>query len=169
MKRLLLGAILMCACGGSNKPAETVVSEKTTTVEKTTTTGDASAAKKAKPESKYPEPFLEPDCSTVPTDGYLPNAKVVISDVRKKHWDKLKACADAAGEEHVSGEIRTTFRLDPDGVPRCVEAPGAAVSNKEVVNCVVWTYRNFRFPAPKNGSVRVTDGIRFDTTEEDED
>jgi hypothetical protein len=168
MKRLLLGAILTCACGGSNKPAESVVSEKTTTTETKTVKADGAPTTK-KAESKYPEPFLEPDCSTVPTDGYLPNAKVVIADVRKKHWDKLKACADAAGEEHVSGEIRTTFRLDPDGVPRCVEAPGAAVTNKEVVNCVVWVYRNFRFPAPKNGSVRVTDGIRFDTSEEDDD
>ncbi|MGZ5970395.1 MAG: hypothetical protein ACXWP4_22145, partial [Polyangiales bacterium] len=146
--------------------------EKTTTAEDPQTDGaskTAATTKKAKPESKYPEPFLEPDCSTVPTDGYLPNAKVVIADVRKKHWDRLKACADAAGDEKVSGEIRTTFRLDPDGVPRCVEAPGAAVTNKDVVNCVVSVYRSFRFPAPKNGSVRVTDGIKFDTTEEDDD
>jgi hypothetical protein len=172
MKRLLLGLILtMCACGGSNKPAESANEKKSADdAADPNTSGEATAKKAApKPESKYPEPFLEPDCSTVPTDGYLPNAKVVIADVRKKHWDRLKACADAAGEEHVSGEIRTTFRLDPDGIPRCVEAPGAAVTNKEVVNCVVAVYRSFRFPAPKNGSVRVTDGIKFDTTVEDED
>jgi hypothetical protein len=171
MKRLFLGAMLLCACGGSNKPAESANEQKSA---EETKTGEgasktAETTKKAKPESKYPEPFLEPDCSSVATDGYLPNAKVVIADVRKKHWDRLKACADAAGDEKVSGEIRTTFRLDPDGVPRCVEAPGAAVTNKEVVNCVVAVYRSFRFPAPKNGSVRVTDGIKFDTTEEDDD
>jgi len=156
--------VLSSGCGGSTKPAESAAEAH-----------DAKAEPKAeapvvakKAESKYPEPFLEPDCSTVPTDGYLPNAKVAVSEVRKKNWDRLKACANEAGDEKVSGEIRTTFRLDPDGVPRCVEAPGAAVSNKEVVNCVIYVYRTLRFPAPKNGSVRITDGIQFTTEEDDE-
>lgn len=160
--------VLTASCGGSSKPAETVKS--TTTEETTTTTTTNAEAKPAKPISKYPEPFLEPDCATVGADGYLPNAKKIVADVRQKHWDELKACANAAPEgEPLSGEVRTTFRLDPDGVPRCVEAPGSSMANKDVVNCVVQVYRSFRFPPPKNGSVRITDGIRLDVSQEDED
>jgi hypothetical protein len=158
---------LLVACGGSNKPADGPKTETVETSTKTTTTTTTESKPKSVA-SKYPEPFLEPDCSSVATDGYLPNAKTVIADVRRAHWNQLLECAKAA-DEKVSGEIRTSFRLDPDGVPRCVEAPGAGVPNKDVVNCVVAVYRTFRFPPPKNGSVRVTDGIRLDVTEEDDD
>jgi hypothetical protein len=128
---------------------------------------DGSAAPRAV--SRYPEPFLEPDCTSVPTDGYLPDAKKVVAEVRRKHWDQLKACAEAAPEgEAFHGEIRTSFRLDPDGVPRCVEAPGASITHREVVNCVLAIYRSFRFPAPKNGSVRISDGIHLDVSHDDE-
>ena len=91
-----------------------------------------------------------------------------MATVRRAHFKELQLCADAAPEGvAVHGEVRTSFRLDTDGIPRCVEAPGAAV-HEEVVRCVLSVYRTFRFPAPKNGSVRITDGIELTRTEEDE-
>ncbi len=169
---------LLCVglgCGGG-KPAEVptgggATKEKVGTTEKPSGKEDDGTSKPKKAASKYPEPFLEPDCSSVATDGYLPDAKKVMAGVRQAHWDKLKACADAAPPgENLSGEIRTTFRLDPDGVPRCVEAPGSSMSNQDVVNCVVAVYRTFRFSTkPKNGSVRITDGIRLDVKHDDDD
>lgn len=117
--------------------------------------------------SKYPEPFLEPDCSSVATDGYLPNAKAVVTKVHQDGWDRLKHCVD--DKEDVHGEVRVSFRLDPDGVPRCVEAPGSSVVDDDIVNCVIAVYRSFHYPSPQNGSVRITDGIAFDVQEADED
>jgi len=164
--------VLVSACGGSSKPAETSGS---TDEKKTSSSSEKSATKEGGPtpkkvESKYPTPFMEPDCGSVGTDGYLPDAKKVMSEVRQAHWDKLKACADAApAGENVSGEIRTTFRLDPDGVPRCVEAPGSSMANDEIIRCVISVYRTFRFKkTPKNGSVRITDGIHLDVNEDDD-
>jgi hypothetical protein len=118
--------------------------------------------------SRYPAPFLEPDCASGAGDGYLPNAKEAIATVRRAHFKELQACADAAPDGvAVHGEIRTRFRLDPDGVPRCVEAPSTAL-HEEVVRCVLSVYRTFRFPVPKNGSVLVTDGIELTRTEDDD-
>lgn len=161
--------LVLAACGGPSKPVEAPDPSKAQAE------SDAPAVDPTKPDappksvSKYPEPFLEPDCATVPADGYLPDAKKVVSEVRKAHWSQLLACAEAAPPgEDVSGEVRTSFRLDPDGVPRCVEAPGSSMAHKDVVNCVVSVYRSFRFPPPKNGSVRVTDGIHLDVAHEDE-
>lgn len=163
--------LALAACGGPTKPATSPEGEASSEKQ------DGPAVDPTKPDapaktaaSKYPEPFLEPDCATVPADGYLPDAKKVVSAVRKAHWDQLLACAEAAPPgEDVSGEVRTSFRLDPDGVPRCVEAPGSSMAHKDVVNCVVAVYRTFRFPPPKNGSVRVTDGIHLDVAHEDEE
>lgn len=165
--RMAGAALLLVGCGGSSsgKPVEP---GKTTT---TTTTTTETPAKKETPKVtyKYPEPFLEPECATPQPEGYLPDAKKAIAEVRKKHWDDLEKCADEAPPgENVSGEIRTTFRLDPDGVPRCVEAPGAPPSMHGVANCVVAMYRNMRFPKPKGGSVRVSDGIHLNVAHEEE-
>ena len=131
--------------------------------------GSSDEASNAPPKktSKYPEPFLEPDCSSVGTDGYLPNAKAVVAKVHQDGWDKLKRCV--ADVEDVHGEVLVSFRLDPDGVPRCVEAPGSSMTNDDVVNCVIAVYRTFHYPPPQNGSVRVTDGIEFDVSESDDD
>lgn len=170
--RIALVAVLTCSavgCGGNTKPVETA---KTETTETTTTTDKPAApgAKEApKVTYKYPEPYLEPECANPQPEGYLPDAKKAVAEVRKKHWDDLEKCAEEAPQgENVSGEIRTTFRLDPDGVPRCVEAPGAPPSMHGVVNCVVAMYRNFRFPKPKNGSVRISDGIHLHVSHEEE-
>ena len=114
---------------------------------------------------------MEPDCATPQPEGYLPGAKKAVGEVRKANWSKLEQCAEAAPPgENVSGEIRTQFRLDPDGVPRCVEAPGApGGAMEDVVRCVIATYRTFRFPKPKNGSVRVTDGIHLHVSHDEEE
>ena len=131
--------------------------------------GSSDEASNAPPKktSKYPEPFLEPDCSSVGTDGYLPNAKAVVAKVHQDGWDKLKRCV--ADVDDVHGEVLVSFRLDPDGVPRCVEAPGSSMTNEDVINCVIAVYRTFHYPAPQNGSVHVTDGIAFDVSETDDD
>lgn len=119
--------------------------------------------------SKYPEPYMEPDCAVPQAEGHLGNAKQAVADLRKAHWKQFEACAEAAPTgQNVNGEIRTQFRLDPDGVPRCVEAPGSSAP-LDVVRCVLLVYRSFRFsPGPKNGSIRVTDGIHLDVSHEDE-
>ena len=127
---------------------------------------DESSNAPPKKTSKYAEPFLEPDCGSVGTDGYLPNAKAVVAKVHQDGWDKLKRCV--ADVEEVHGEVLVSFRLDPDGVPRCVEAPGSSMTNEDVINCVVGVYRTFHYPSPQNGSVHVTDGIEFDVTEADD-
>ena len=38
----------------------------------------------------------------------------------------------------------------------------------DAIRCVIAVYRTFRFPSPKNGSVRVTDGLRFEVSDEDD-
>lgn len=160
------------ACGSSPPPksgAGSAEASPTTGSTGAGTTAKAEGKAKPKVESKYPEPFMEPDCAVPQAEGYLPDAKKVVAEVRKAHWKQLEACAEAApAGENVHGEIRTQFRLDPDGVPRCVEAPGSSVSQVDVVRCVISVYRTFRFPKPKNGSVRVTDGIQLDVSHEDE-
>lgn len=163
-------ALLTVACGGGNKPAEAPNTESTET-SASSAGGKADKPKEApKPASKYPDPFMEPDCTDSKPEGHLPDAKKAIAEVRKKNWDRLHACAEAAPEGvSVSGEIRTTFRLDPDGVPRCVEAPGAPSNMEEVVRCVISVYRTFRFPGPKGGSLRVTDGIHLQVSHEEEE
>jgi hypothetical protein len=167
--RTALIALLVVGCGGGNKPAEMAKTETTTTETKTTETKTDAPKEPPKVATKYPDPFLEPDCANPQPEGHLPNAKKAIADERKKHWDDLEKCAEEApAGENVSGEIRTTFRLDPDGVPRCVEAPGAPPSMHAVVNCVVAMYRNFRFPKPKGGSIRVTDGIHLHVQHDEE-
>ena len=169
----MFAVVLLVACGGSNKPAD---GPKTTTTETTDTT-DTTGGKTDKPApkeppkvaTKYPDPFLEPDCANPQPEGHLADAKKHVAAVRKKHWAELEKCADEAPPgENVSAEIRTTFRLDPDGVPRCVEAPGSPPSMHGVVNCVVAVYRNFRFPGPKGGSIRVTDGIHLHVEHDEE-
>ena len=176
---LVAAAIVVgSGCGGGNKPAESAMHEKSSSE----SSGESGAAGEkgkggsekgntAKKESKYPPPFMEPDCASPAAEGYLADAKKIVAEVRRTHWDQLKACADAAPDgEKVSGEIRTSFRLDPDGVPRCVEAPGSSMANQEVINCVIGVYRKFRFAkGPKNGSIRVTDGIKLDVTDDDDD
>ncbi len=166
--RTALLALLLLGCGGGGKPAETAKTPETTEI--TATKTDAAEHKEPpKVATKYPDPFLEPDCANPQPEGHLPDAKKAIAEVRKKHWQDLEKCAEEAPPgENVSGEIRTTFRLDPDGVPRCVEAPGAPPSMHGVVNCVVAMYRNFRFPKPKGGSVRVTDGIHLHVEHDEE-
>lgn len=159
------------ACGSPPPPKNGAQGDEASAPTSSTGTPTAKADVKAKPkvESKYPEPFMEPDCAVPQAEGYLPDAKKVVAEVRKAHWKQLEACAEAApAGENVHGEIRTQFRLDPDGVPRCVEAPGSSVSQVDVVRCVISVYRTFRFPKPKNGSVRVTDGIQLDVSHEDE-
>lgn len=167
-RTVLLLCASLAACGGSGKPAESSSSVSENKV--ATSGGEPKKDAPKKASSKYPEPFMEPECAEPQPEGYLPDAKKVVAEVRKKHWSELEACAEAAPEgESVSGEIRTMFRLDPDGVPRCVEAPGAPSNMQEVVRCVLSVYRTFRFPKPKNGSVRVTDGIHLQVSHEDED
>lgn len=161
------------ACGSPPAPKTGGEGEGATTTGAAKPKGEGTAKAepkgKSKVESKYPEPFMEPDCAVPQAEGYLPDAKKAVADVRKAHWKQLEACAEAAPPgENVHGEIRTQFRLDPDGVPRCVEAPGSSVSQIDVVRCVISVYRTFRFPKPKNGSVRVTDGIQLDVSHEDE-
>lgn len=159
-------ALLACGGGKGGPDPKTASSEENATTAKGGGDGAGGGAE-AKKESKYPDPWLEPDCGTVGTDGYLPDAKNVVVQVHKAGWDKLKQCVDDVNDVH--GEVRVQFRLDPDGTPRCVEAPGSSMDNEEVVKCVIAVYRTFHYPSPKNGSVRVTDGIEFDVSEGDDD
>ena len=167
---MILTALLVAGCGGGGKPAEGPKPEgteaKTEPVAKTD-----KPAEKPKKTFKYPAPWMEPECSTPQPEGYLPEAKKAVAEVRKKNWSKLEACAEAAPPGvNVSGEIRTMFRLDSDGVPRCVEAPGAPDGDMEdVVRCVLSVYRTFTFPKPKGGSIRVTDGIHLHVSHEEEE
>ena len=164
----VITCLALFACGGGSGPdPKTGGSGKGAGETKESGGGGEGSTKETKKESKYPDPWLEPDCGTVGTDGYLPDAKNVVVQVHKAGWDKLKQCVDDVSDVH--GEVRVQFRLDPDGVPRCVEAPGSSMDNEEVVKCVVAVYRTFHYPSPKNGSVRVTDGIQFDVSEGDED
>jgi hypothetical protein len=165
---VLMGCMGCVGCGSSTKPAEGPKNESNT--ETTDPNETTATAEKPKPIFKYPEPFLEPDCANPQPEGHLPDAKQVVAEERKKHWEQLEACAEAAPPgENVSGEIRTSFRLDPDGVPRCVEVPTSPPPGMEdVVRCVVSVYRSFRFPKPKGGSVQVTDGIHLHVAHEEE-
>jgi len=171
MRTVMIVAVLLVACGGGSKSAEgpktASKEEKSDTPVKSEKTAEAAPKKTF----KYPEPWLEPECATPQPEGYLPAAKKAVAEVRKKHWSDLEKCAEAApAGENVSGEIRTSFRLDPDGVPRCVEAPGApGGAMEDVVRCVVSVYRTFRFPKPKNGSIRVTDGIHLHVSHDEEE
>ena len=169
MRHLTILCVLALGCGGGGKPAEGPKPESTTEKSDTVSKTDkpAEAPKKT---FKYPAPYMEPECATPQAEGYLPEAKKAIAEVRKANWSKLEACAEAAPPGvNVSGEIRTMFRLDSDGVPRCVEAPGAPDGDMEdVVRCVISVYRTFRFPKPKGGSVRVTDGIHLHVEHEEE-
>ncbi len=157
------------ACGSSTPAPKGAPTEKPEAEKKVE--GDKLPDQKpeAKKVYKYPEPFMEPDCAVPQAEGHFANAKQVIADVRKAHWKQLEACAEAAAPgENVHSEVRTHFRLDPDGVPRCVEVP-ASSAPVDVVRWVISVYRTFRFsPGPKNGSVRVTDGIRLEVSHEDE-
>jgi hypothetical protein len=167
---VLLACLAVVSCGGGNNLNGPGAGNASSAGGKTgSKEGDGSGGggTEKKKESKYPEPWLEPDCGTVGTDGYLPDAKNVVVQVHKAGWDKLKQCVDDVNDVH--GEVRVQFRLDPDGTPRCVEAPGSSMDNEEVIKCVIAVYRTFHYPSPKNGSVRVTDGIEFDVSEGDED
>jgi hypothetical protein len=162
-----VGSGVACGGGGGGGPA---AKDPTSGGSSTSSGGDDSTESSNAPPkktSKYPEPFLEPDCSSVGTDGYLANAKAVVAKVHQDGWDKLKRCV--ADVEDVHGEVLVSFRLDPDGVPRCVEAPGSSMNNDDVINCVIAVYRTFHYPSPQNGSVHVTDGIEFDVSETDDD
>lgn len=171
MRTVMFLSVLLVACGGGGKSGEGPKTPTTEEKSETTTKTESKTAEAPKKTFKYPEPWMEPDCATPQAEGYLPEAKKSIAEVRKKHWSELEKCAEAAPPgENVSGEIRTSFRLDPDGVPRCVEAPGApGGAMEDVVRCVVATYRNFRFAKPKGGSVRVTDGIHLHVSHDDEE
>ena len=170
--RSLLVATLTCAACGGSPPAATpdsrarASSEGATTASKSSSAGDDAATPKKKKSSKYPAQFYEPDCNSVATDGYLPDAQKVLAEVRKKNWDRLKSCVD--GLDDVHGDVNTSFRLDPDGTAHCVDAPGSSMDNEDVVLCVIAMYRTFHYPSPKGGSVRVSDGLRFDVSEDDE-
>ena len=59
------------------------------------------------------------------------------------------------------------FRLDADGVPRCVEPTGGTEVDEDVVRCVLATYRTFAYPKPRGGSKWITDSLRFETSEDD--
>jgi hypothetical protein len=159
-------SIVACGGGGDRPDPRTASSEGGNTATKEGGNGDGAGTAKKK-ESKYPDPWLEPDCGTVGTDGYLPDAKKVVVEVHKAGWERLKQCVDDVTDVH--GEVRVSFRLDPDGTPRCVEAPGSSMDNEEVIKCVIAVYRTFHYPSPKNGSVRVTDGIAFDVSEGEEE
>lgn len=154
-------------CGGSKPGAKDPTNTETTASKGDDESSDGSTSSAKPKKSKYPEPFFEPDCGSVGTDGYLPNAKQVVAKVHQDGWDKLKRCVDDVSDVH--GEVLVSFRLDPDGVPRCVEAPGSSMADDDVINCVIAVYRTFHYPPPKNGSVHVTDGIEFDVSESDDD
>ena len=159
-------ALAGASCGGKAKPAAGPTAAKNAEAsEPAKTTAATVEAKKA---SKYPAPFLEPDCGEPKGDGRLPNAKQIVGDVRRANWTKLLACASDAGED-VHGEVSTSFRLDADGVPRCVEAPGSSLANQDVLWCVLSVYRTFRFTPPNGGSLRVTDTIRFEGSQDADD
>lgn len=171
---LVCAPLCLSACGGGGG-GKSIANDPSGSTKKSASSDDSSNDptkpddddKPKKKSSKYPEPFLEPDCGGVGSDGYLPNAKKVVEKVKQEGWDKLKHCVDDVDDVH--GEIRVSFRLDPDGVPRCVEAPGSSMTNDDVINCVISVYRTFHYPSPQNGSVHVTDGIEFDVSETNDD
>jgi len=158
---------LGCGGGGKSTSAKDPSSASASSSSGDDKSDDTSATTDKPKTSKYPEPFLEPDCGSVGTDGYLPNAKEVVAKVHQDGWEKLKRCV--ADVDDVHGEVLVSFRLDPDGVPRCVEAPGSSMTNDDVINCVIAVYRTFHYPSPQNGSVHVTDGIAFDVSESEDD
>lgn len=165
---VLFLCLFFAACGGEPKPAVSPGAPSDPVAAKV----EPGEQPKDKPKvaSKYPDPFMEPNCAEPQPEGYLVDAKKAVAEVRKKNWAQLEACANASPEgQAVSGEIRTSFRLDSDGVPRCVEVPITPNGMEEVVRCVISVYRSFRFPKPKNGSVHVTDGIHLQVSHEDED
>lgn len=164
LSAVVAASILGCGGGGpqAKAPSTEAKAEPTAGASADGGGGGSTPATKA----RYPEPFLEPDCGSVGTDGFLPNAKAVVAKVHQDGWAKLKQCVANADDVH--GEVRVSFRLDPDGVPRCVEAPGSSLADDEIVHCVIAVYRTFHYPSPQNGSVRVTDGIAFDVSEEEE-
>jgi outer membrane biosynthesis protein TonB len=173
LRRPLLASalgLLACAafaCGGGGKPAQT---SGTSTVA-TTTAGGAStesAPPKPKRESRYPAPFQEPSCAEPQPEGIFEGGKAAVQEVKQKNWERLQRCIqDLPEDAEIRGQINVKFRLDPDGVPRCVEATGGTAVDEEVVRCVLATYRTFAYPKPRSGSKWITDSLRFETTEDD--
>jgi hypothetical protein len=161
----ILGTSLVAACGGGDTPAPKTAHAGDGS---TKTDGTKSGPAQSKKPSKYPDPFLEPVCAEPQQEGHLANAKQVTMEVRRKNWDRLAKCADeATAEENLDGEIRIRFRLDSDGVPRCVENAGSTLSNEEVIRCVIATYRTFQYPSP-TGTVYITESFRLEKSDDDD-
>ncbi len=168
-----LFAPLLVACGGGGKPAASgggAGQGGGSSGVATSTTDGAGEGTSAKPkrESRYPAPFLEPSCAESQPEGAFDGGKQAIQEVKQKNWERLQRCIqDLPEDTDIRGQINVKFRLDSDGVPRCVEPTGGTEVDEEVVRCVLATYRTFAYPKPRGGSKWITDSLRFETTQED--
>jgi outer membrane biosynthesis protein TonB len=169
---LVLAPLSIVACGGGAKPADTAGAGKgggqRATSDATATGGDSTAIAKPKRESRYPSPFMEASCADPQPEGVFDGGKQAVQEVKQKNWDRLQRCIqDLPEDTDIRGQINVKFRLDSDGVPRCVEPTGGTEVDEEVVRCVLATYRTFAYPKPRGGSKWITDSLRFETTQED--
>lgn len=171
----VLAPLSVVACGGGTKPAGTGGAGKgegAHTASGTSTTGGDGpgdgAVAKPKRESRYPSPFMEPSCAESQPEGAFEGGKQAVQEVKQKNWARLQRCIEDLPEDAtIHGQINVKFRLDSDGVPRCVEPTGGTEVDEEVVRCVLATYRTFAYPKPRGGSKWITDSLRFETSQED--
>jgi hypothetical protein len=171
----VLAPLSIVACGGGTKPAGTAGAGKgegsRTTSDGRATGGDAAragAGAKPKRESRFPAPFMEPSCADPQPEGVFDGGKKAVQEVKQKNWDRLQRCIqDLPEDTDIRGQINVKFRLDSDGVPRCVEPTGGTEVDEDVVRCVLATYRTFAYPKPRGGSKWITDSLRFETSEDD--
>lgn len=168
----VLASLSIVACGGGTKPAGTAGTGKGegphTASGTAATAGDSTAVAKPKRESRYPSPFMEASCADPQPEGVFDGGKQAVQEVKQKNWERLQRCIqDLPEDTDIRGQINVKFRLDSDGVPRCVEPTGGTEVDEEVVRCVLATYRTFAYPKPRGGSKWITDSLRFETSQDD--
>lgn len=163
-----LAALPLAACGGGAKPASAGGVASPSGTPTGGSTSEEPIVAKPKRESRYPSPFMEPSCADPQPEGIFDGGKAAVQEIKQKNWERLRRCIqDLPEDAEIHGQINVKFRLDPDGVPRCVEPTGGTSVDEEVVRCVLATYRTFAYPKPRGGSKWITDSLRFETSEEE--
>jgi hypothetical protein len=103
----------------------------------------------------------EPRHGTTVVNGHLP-ADVIQRIVRMNNG-RFRMCYENALKSNptLSGRVATRFVISRDGAVASVQDGGSDLPDQSVVQCVVRSFSNLSFPAPKDGVATVTYPIMF--------
>jgi len=85
-------------------------------------------------------------------------SKEEIQTVVRKHRDELRACyeQEVAKVKGLRGKIDVNWVIAADGSVFSAGINESTIKNENVENCVLNAIKDWRFPAPKRGMVRVS-------------